>query len=495
MDVIANNIANVNTTGFKASRMTFADTFSQTVQGASAPSALLGRGGTNPQQIGLGVNVSSIQRMMSQGGAMRTDDPFHMMIDGDGFFVVGDNVGGQFFTRAGDFMRDRDYNIVMPNGLRLHGWPARTTGAGFLDIQPNGQTLIDRVPVQGIQITPEMRTVPAGATGFINFDGNIAPPALVDGAVIPANNIRPSTMTFHDSLGNAYTMDVVFTPAVITNPAGGTPATTRIVGAWNMSFGGDDNVARRADGSTFNLVPALADMRVFFDAAGNLVHVQDRASTEVANFATPGYLPPTGGADHASWAEIVWGNGTAPNLEDRVTEFRFGLDGSSLGLVFGQEPPIVGPPAFATGITVNMNAMTQRAGQSTPVGHDMDGFAQGTLIGLSVGPDGIITGTYTNGQSFALWQIAVARFQNPAGLESVGNNLFAMTSNSGGFDGIGNEPGAISSTILGGTLEMSNVDLASEFTEMITTQRGFQANSRVITTSDEILQELVNLRR
>jgi len=463
MDVIANNIANVNTTGFKASRMTFADTFSQTMQGASAPQAALGRGGTNPQQIGLGVNVSSIQRMMSQGGAMRTDDPFHMMIDGDGFFVVGDDAGGLLFTRAGDFQRDRDYNIVMPNGLRLHGWPAITDTNGWLVVNDRGQTDIDRVPVQGIQITPQMRTVPARATGQINFDGNLDPTA----------NRIDSQMTFHDSLGNTFTVDVRFTPAMYEWAAGPPPDLARIVGAWDLEF---RSPARRQDGTTHEFAPPIETQRLFFGTDGTLFHVEDASGPGAT--AT---FPPASSTDPDVYRIPVFPVGT-----DFQTEFLFDLTGQSLGVTFGQPAPT---------ITVDFAALTQMAGRSTPVGHDMDGMTMGTLIGLSVGPDGIITGTYSNGQSFALWQIAVARFDNPAGLESVGNNLFGITSNSGGFDGIGFEPGAISSRILGGTLEMSNVDLGTEFTEMITTQRGFQANSRVITTSDEILQELVNLRR
>ena len=465
MDVIANNIANVNTTGFKASRMTFADTFSQTVQGASAPQALLGRGGTNPQQIGLGVNVSSIQRMMSQGGAMRTDDPFHMMIDGDGFFIVGDNATGLMFTRAGNFMRDRDYNIVMPNGLPLHGWPANRNANGFLEIGADGQTTIQPAPPQGIRITEQMRTVPALATGNITFDGNIDPTA----------NVVNTQMNFHDSLGNVFTVDVRFTPSMVHNGAAIVPEYARIVGAWDIEF---ISPARRQDGTTHAFSPAIPAQRAFFGTDGTLHHIEDIATGTLTTTAGAIVLPNTGPTYHlANWGAFA---GTP------TTTFNFDLTAQSMGVTFGQPPP---------NITIDFSALTQMAGQSTPVGHDMDGMRMGTLIGLSVGPDGIITGTYSNGQSFALWQIALARFPNPAGLESVGNNLFAATSNSGAFVGNGFQPAAIASTILGGTLEMSNVDLAAEFTEMITTQRGFQANSRVITTSDEILQELVNLRR
>jgi flagellar hook protein FlgE len=473
MDVIANNIANVNTTGFKASRMTFADTFSQTMQGASGPQPLLGRGGTNPMQVGLGVNVSSIQRLMSQGGAMRTDDPFHMMIDGDGFFVVGDNAGGLLFTRAGDFRRDRDYNIVMPNGLMLHGWPARMRTDGDGNPLPGlhrdpltGQTIIDRQPVQGIQITPEMRTVPGSATGSIVLVGNL----------VPAENNIESQINFHDSLGNVYTVGVTFSHVMHEfDPLVGP---VRVNNTWEMTF---ESVGYRQDGTQVALDP-IGPLQIVFRTDGSIEGVFLSSAMGV-----PVGLPAGG--------PFVSANPNAPGIPPFPTRFGFGLDGATLGVVFGQPNP-PGPPPGPNEIVMDFTALTQMDdGSSSPVANDIDGMAMGTLIGLSVGPDGVITGTYSNGQAFALWQIAVARFANPAGLESVGNNLFTQTSNSGLFDNIGFMPGAISSTILGGTLEMSNVDLASEFTEMITTQRGFQANSRVITTSDEILQELVNLRR
>ncbi|MCL2171240.1 MAG: flagellar hook-basal body complex protein, partial [Defluviitaleaceae bacterium] len=150
---------------------------------------------------------------------------------------------------------------------------------------------------------------------------------------------------------------------------------------------------------------------------------------------------------------------------------------------------------FIRAIRMCFRAMLQHEGRNNVTFTDVNGREAGTLIGISIGQDGIVSGTYSNGESRELWQIAMARFSNPAGLMRMGNSLFAQTRNSGTFDGIGFEPGAIGANLLGGTLEMSNVDLGFEFTEMITTQRGFQANSRIITTTDEMLQELVNLRR
>ena len=445
MDVIGHNIANVNTVGFKSSRMTFADTFSQTLQGASGPNAVTGRGGTNPQQVGLGVNVSSIQRLMTPGGAQRTDDPFHLMIERDGFFVVGDDVGGLFFTRAGDFVRDRDYNIHL-NGLRLQGWRADwAMGGPPLVPQPP----IQSGPVSGIQIDPSMRVVAPSATGAIEFRGNIQSSSTVE--------IRP--MTFHDSLGQTWSIDLEFRQ----NPAGS--------GTWEV---------RRSN--TITQTDARPPVSHFIAPATAASPRFDPTPVRTLQFDSSG-LPVIPDPIPAAGNPFIWYfNLAAP--AGQVFEF---------GQV--QSPQGPGLAADARSIRIDFSVMTQHSGTTDAQPQDLDGREAGRLVGLSIGPDGVITGTYSNGESFALWQIALANFSNPAGLMAMGTNLFATTPNSGLFDGVGNTPGGLGTRLLGGTLEMSNVDLASEFTEMITTQRGFQANSRVISTSDEILQELVNLRR
>jgi len=465
MDVIAHNIANVNTTGFKSSRMTFAEAFSQTIQGASAPNPVAGRGGTNPMQVGLGVNVSSIQRMMTPGAAQRTDDPLHLMIQDDGFFVVGDNVSGLFFTRAGDFQRDEEWNIHMPNGMMLQGWPAawHPGGAGP---ERNAETLepIGPVPgmVQGISISPEMRMVPPLATGNVRMTGNLRPADAV-------NRPIPSTINFQDSLGTEYRLQIQFV------------------------LDGYDWVVQMAD----HMVRTSDNARTYLSAP-----------TTPPPFVTPGLgtLPPpiAGWHNLTSFTFTDGGNPympTSPPVANINDGFVMMLDINDMvagslppGVNFGQNHP--GQAAAApTMVRLDFRQMTQFDSPSGVTSRNMDGLSAGTLMGISVGSDGIITGTYSNGQTFDLWQIALARFENPAGLMAMGGNLFARTANSGDFDGIGVSVANAGTSLLGGTLEMSNVDLAAEFTEMITTQRGFQANSRIISTSDEMLQELVNLRR
>jgi len=469
MDVIGNNIANVNTIGFKSSRMTFADAFSQTMQGASAPNPAVGRAGTNPMQVGLGANIASIQRLMSTGGAQRTDDPFHLMIEGDGFFVVGDDVGGTFFTRAGNFQTDRDFNIGLANGLMLQGWPANTTPTGNLEFNTQGQTTIVMGPVQGIQITPGMRQVPPTSTRNVEIDGNVRPS---DGNTL---DFVPFNFNMRDSLGTNYRVDM------------------RLVlqenGTWlvqRSSFlrptgGGDILVTNDAGAVT---APATLPDETWFPplpATGSVAPGASGVPPLVITFDTQG--------------DVIVGAGGANSFVNFV--FSTGVNGADLNpaRVFGQPNVAINGDVTSGPLRVDVSQLRQVDAATLIRSQDMDGLESGQLIGLSIGGDGIVTGTYSNGESFALWQIAIARFDNPAGMAAMGGNLFSTTPNSGLFNGIGLTPGAAGTSLLGGVLEMSNVDLASEFTEMITTQRGFQSNSRVISTSDEILQELVNLRR
>jgi len=471
MDVIAHNIANVNTTGFKSSRMTFADAFSQTISGASAPNPETGRGGTNPMQVGLGVNVSSIQRMMTPGAAQRTDDPLHLMIQDDGFFVVGDEVSGLFFTRAGDFQRDEQWNIHMPNGMMLQGWQAPWGTQGPMRDTATGEVMpISREPVRGIQITEAMRSVPPRATGNVAATGNLRP----TDASGPGSAPIASTISFQDSLGTGYSMNIRYVLDTAT-------------GHWTVQI--QNFMTRTEDNHREN----VAFTGLTENPAGS-----GWFNLSTFNFNQNGY-------------PITVDGGTAPNVPPGalvpgstdggfVQFLQFNAASLPPGVYFGQaHTGFTGtngtPPNTTHAIRLDFSGLTQFDSPTNTTTRNVDGLSAGTLMGLSVGGDGIITGTYSNGQTFDLWQIALARFDNPAGLAAMGGNLFAQTSNSGQFDGIGLSVSAAGTSLLGGTLEMSNVDLAAEFTEMITTQRGFQANSRIISTSDEMLQELVNLRR
>jgi flagellar hook protein FlgE len=418
MDVIGNNIANVNTVGYKSQRVTFNEVFSQTVQTASAASDETGRGGRNPMQIGLGVNVSSIDLQMSTGASQRTDNAFDLMIDGDGFLIVEDN-GQKYFTRAGAIRQDADGNLVIANGMKLQGWGTTVNDAG--------ETVVQRGEVQSLSISAS-KTIQPAATTKNSISGNINP------------NDSPieTQIKFYDSLGNYYSMKVELTKGT----------TTGNQTKWTITP--VDNVL--TDDSNNTITVASINIKggdLNFDSDGNIViDPKNPITVEGLNLSN------------------VTINGTT---------------GQTINATIGNP---VGT------VTVDVSGITQYNSKTNLDPKTTDGVAAGQLSGFDIGGDGIIRAYYDNGNTKILGQVVVAEFDNAAGLSKVGDNLFAATANSGEFDNIGK-----AGNLLTGVLEMSNVDLSSEFSEMIITQRGFQANSRIFSVSDEMLQELVNLKR
>ena len=422
MDVIGNNIANVNTTAFKSQRVTFNEVFSQTLQSASSANDETGRGGLNPMQVGLGVNVSSIDMLMTPGAAQRTDNPFDLMIDGDGFMVVGD-ASGQYFTRAGALRKDDDGNLIIPNGMKVMGWQADAAGKEII-----------RSNVSPLRLdSPQNKTAPPALTSKVELVGNLnIADGQKDGGV-------PVQIKMYDSLGNLYSMNM---NAVYDSDDG----------EWTL----EPNV--NADGTT-----------TLTDQNGEKFY-------------------PTLTAKDGEFPKLTFDE--SGNLEildpDNPSAFEFTIEGEDDGDSFTLE----GVKSKLGPITVDYSGLTQYNAKTNVDPKTVDGRSPGEMQGYDIGPDGIITAYYDNGEFRLLGQVVLANFDNPAGLEKVGDNIYRNTANSGDFDGIG-EAGIFQA----GVLEMSNVDLSQEFTEMITTQRGFQANSKIISTSDEMLHELVNLKR
>lgn len=439
MDTIGNNIANVNTVGFKRGQVTFQEVFSQVVRGASAPSG--GKGGTNPQQVGMGVAIGSINTIHTVGPGQRTDNPTDLMIDGEGFFVVSDdaNYNNKFYTRAGNFTLDRDGSLVTADGFKVLGY-------GF---DKDGKVTSD---YGGIRINKSETSAPV-ATKDIIFKGNLDSRAdIIDVADTGTKGQLIDTVV-RDSLGNSYTVtfemkrraDTVAAPPVgkkqnwemivksVTDQATGvvTPVTGAVTGGTDNSIG------------------------LTFDSKGSLTGV--------------GVVAPTGGLTDIADVTL--------DLNTLITS---GGTFETIKLFEKANPDT----------TKNIHQYANDA-DFKPYAH---GNTSGTLEGFSIDATGTVIGSFTNGDKRALGQIMVAKFDNPMGLQKMGSNFFLDTRNSGEaqFGAAGTSGyGAMSP----GTLEMSNVDISLEFTEMITTQRGFQANSRIITTSDEMLQELVNLKR
>lgn len=397
MDVISNNIANVNTVGYKASRVTFEEAFSQLVQGASRPpgdSANVS-GGVNPIQVGLGMNIGSIDLLFTQGNLETTGVATDVAIQGDSFFTVS-NGSQRFYTRSGNFQLDANGQLVSSTN-------------GFV---VQGRLAVDGVltdAVEDIRL-PFGQKAPARATSNISLAGNLDASAEI-------GDTRDTTISVFDGVGDDDELTINFEK---TSPT-----------EWDYTITMTDGTV--VSGGTGTLT---------FDNAGRL-------TTPVP--ATPFVYAPSSGAADVS-IEIDWGN--AGEIE----------------------------------------GLSQFAAPSTAVLKEQDGFTMGDLERFSIDNTGTITGAFTNGVTLTLAQLALTDFNNAAGLIRTGDNMYTVSSNSGapilGFAGEGSQ-----STIVSGALEMSNVDLAQEFTNMIVSQRGFQSNARVITTADEMLQEVVQLKR
>lgn len=395
MDVVADNIANVNTIGFKASRVLFAEAMAQTLRGAGAPQAALG--GTNPQQVGLGVQIASIDTVLTPGSAESTGVNTDMAINGDGYFVLK-GPQGQVFTRAGSFARDAQGYLVGPSGLRVQGWQANANGVlPTTDVTTLGPIQID-----------ESLTLPAQASTQVTYAGNIDANTPVGGTVT-------ATSTVTDSLGVQHTLILTFTKSGANT--------------WDWSL---------ADSAAPG-VPLTTD-------------------------AGP---PPT---------PLTFTSGGAPS--------------ANTSFAYTYAP---GGGAANMPLTFDFTGMTQYA-QASDVHGTADGHGPETLTSVGVDTSGTITGTFSGGDTLTLAQVALATFPNAGGLTRIGGNLFQASANSGqpqvGSPGTGSR-----GEVIPGSVEMANVDLAQQFTDMITTERGFQANARIITTADEMLQELANLKR
>jgi flagellar hook protein FlgE len=398
MDVIGNNIANVNTVGFKSSRVTFKEAFVQLLQGATRPSTT--SGGINPVQIGTGMNLASTDQLFTQGSLETTGQTLDLAIQGNGMFVLGDG-SKRVYSRAGNFQLDAEGHLVSPSS----GFFVQGINADPLGNFSSGST------IGNVQIRLGDKA-PAQATSEIGLVGNLDNTAAVGATHTMSINV-------YDTAGSPHTLDLTFTK---TGP-----------GAWSWA----------ATSATAAVTPAGAGA-VTFNANGSL-----------QSFTYPG-------------------------------------GGAALTLT-----PAGGQPFDVTVNAGSVNGIDGLAGYANPsnaVINSQNGYQAGDLIDITVDTQGVITGFFTNGTNRNLAQIALASFNNLSGLVRAGNNQFEETFNSG-IAVIGFAGGTNTSSITPGALEGSNVDISQEFTNMIITQRGFQANARVITTADEMLSELVNLRR
>lgn len=489
MDVIGNNIANVNTVGFKASSVTFSDVFYQTTQASSGPNSLTGSAGINAKQIGLGSSVSAISKNITEtGGSQTTNDPFHVMINGDAFFIVNSG-GSNYFTKSGAFMVDADGTLCTATGATVQGW----------QVDPDDPTKCKADAVSALKImSPENMYADPEATKSAFLSGNID---KKDTQIAAGSSGKAFQVSFYDKLGYSYTAKFV-----MTQTEGNTDVYTvrlrDIVDSKNQSLftmpnpDPEDAVDNPFLATGWGAALALNKEAAEAEVTPIDIEVGDDGKVDLTTQED---------AEGLSFNVIFDGtSGKFLSLADsETTDAPTGGDGDDdpIKTMFLNLGPVVPNPFEDVEIDFSQLTMFSSSGSSSieSTMGDTEGRGKGkmagNMTGVSIDTSGRIYGSYDNGDLKVLGQIAVTTFANAAGLEAVGDSMFKETQNSGRFDGVGQDPTAGGGSLSTGVLEMSNVDLSSQFTEMITTQRGFQANSRIITTSDTLLEELINLKR
>ena len=499
MDVIGNNIANVNTEAFKSSRVTFSEIMYQTTSSASGGNAATGIGGVNAKQIGLGVATGATSIAITTAGAAETTgNPFDLKLtdsQSTNFFIVSDGTN-TFFTRSGSYYVDGNGFLCMTStGYTLMGWQVDpTTG----EIKKDTVTPLQVMSAQNQTSAPEATT--KGAVSGI-LDKNDTNVTSDDGYAM--------TLSFYDDLGYSYTAKFAVRPLNTGNESEDKGKYTVELSSLLDSNGKDyleayNDMSTAAGGTTIALNQLIC--QYVKDADGNIL---DADGDVVEQTATGAWVKrDTGAASEPALTNLIDdANGLSCVLEFNPDNGEFvsvgGADNDSIVLdldAFFSNGVNGGSNFknieidFSGSLNLN-NGGTSTLGALKGIDGDGAGKKLGALTGLSVDTSGKVYGSYDNGNTVVLCQVAVAQFSNASGLEKVGDNCYQTTLNSGDFDGIGVEITADGSSISTGELEMSNVDLSAQFTDMIITQRGFQANSRVITTSDTLLEELINLKR
>ena len=533
MDVIGNNIANVNTVAFKSSSVTFSDILYQTTSNASGANATTGTGGVNAKQIGLGTTAAATKVSITSAGASETTgNPFDIRLtdkNSTNFFIVN-NGSENVFTRSGSFYVDGSGNLCMSStGYTVMGWQVDET---------TGEIRKDTVSALRIMQEKNLTSAPEATT-----QATIAGVLDENDADVKSDAGKVMNLNFYDNLGYQYTAKFAI-KATGTDGKYTVELTSildsnnkNIIDGWSQAdisslFGKVDTNAvvgkyKLADGfiTKNNKIYAVTGQGVEVELTGNgkgtftsndgtdktytLSDIYDGLSATIQGYIENGkdekgnpynYL-----IDEATGEVTVTTTKASHELEFDTATGKFKS--------IGKEPKSVTLNLNNAKLNVNGNfaninvdfsqCLNYEHGGKSTIGADAGatdgttgkGRKLGAMTGIFIDTSGRIYGTYDNGNTELLGQIAVAQFSNASGLEKVGESCYRTTLNSGEFDGIGVEISADGSSMTTGELEMSNVDLSSEFTSMITTQRGFQANSRVITTSDTLLEELVNLKR
>lgn len=445
MDVIGNNVSNVNTTGFKRGRVNFQDMISQQLSGAARPTEELG--GVNPKEVGLGMTIATIEQVFTQGNLQSTGVSTDVAIQGNGFFIMK-NGEESFYTRNGAFGLDRDGTLVNPaNGMRVQGWMAR---------ELNGEMVVSTAATPTDLVIPVGSKDPAKATTNVNFACNLNKntPEILEGA--SASDIAKGTWSteqkIYDSFGNEHLLNVSFR-RVVGNP-----------NQWE---------------ATVNIDPDNAEFTQTRVGLGTTDGVQNTFIVNFDNFGRLASVTDTSGNVTNPEGEIVLQTSfTVPgsNVDENGNPYRQTMN-ISLGTIGDMK-----------------NTITQSASKSTTKAYSQDGYTLGYLDNFKIDSTGTITGVYSNGTNRVIGQLALATFANDRGLEKAGDNTYVESNNSG-MASIGESGVAGKGSLLAGALEMSNVDLSEQMTDMIVTQRGFQSNAKTIQTADTLLETVLSLKR
>ncbi|HWR44986.1 flagellar hook-basal body complex protein [Sporomusa sp.] len=535
LDVIGNNISNVSTTGYKSQTVSFADLLSQTISGSTAANATTGTGGTNAKQIGTGVSVAATTTNMTTGSTQSTGNSSDVSISGSGFFIVQGGGSGEYqFTRAGNFGVDSSGNLTV-NGYKVSGWMDYTTDTDG-NYTFNTETSVEGLNLFSDSYNGNKKVSAPAATTEATISGSVDASADAQGTITKATMGSTANATTNATALTAATADatsfagtITINKKAITIASGDTiqgvidkinavSGTTGVTAAWNagdatngyiqlngttsssdISLAGANTTLTSLFAATTGtettvsvegLEPDATTTLTVYDSLGNSYDVavnlyKSAVTTSVGESVTTWYWE---AASSDSGLSLSSNSGTIAFDENGKIVDDTTYDTSfSLGLT-----PTNG--AAASTVTLDLSQLSSyTTSSSDSLSNTTDGYASGELEDFTIGSDGIIYGVYSNGQTQPLGMIALANFANASGLEKIGSSLYVASNNSGAFTGgvaAGTSgTGALSS----GTLEMSNVDLSEQFSEMMITQRAYQANSKIISAADEILKAAINM--
>ncbi|SMB96592.1 flagellar hook protein FlgE [Thermanaeromonas toyohensis ToBE] len=502
LDVVGDNIANVNTPGYKASRAVFEEMLSQVLRPGSAPGG--GIGGELPFQVGLGVGVAGTASDPTQGGLMVTNNPTDLALDGDGFFVLRDG-DKLVFTRAGAFRWDAEGNLVDPAGRRVLGWAVGEDGT----VADPTQSALRPISSKELLSIPAVQTTRAelarNLTGtdngtFVPLENTTLEVVLPSGRTVPVSLALKPTADFNCWQWSA----AAGSDAAIVPPSGyiwfGPDGTIEKV--TDLANNPITDVAVNFGGETGRFTISGSRSALQFISGAETVTFQYQSCTYTVEFGAYGPKGELYTVDVVfektdnnvwKWAARVYdpfGNIVPCSSGGEV---RFNTSGRVAG-INGDTVAFTTADGANVEIGLDFSQLTQYAGASTAAAVEVNGNAPGDLVSVSIDGRGTVVGSYSNGLTRPLARLALARFRNPAGLLRVGDSCYAEGPASGSAVLCEPRSGG-AGRVVAGALEMSNVDLAKEFTRLIVAQRGFLANARVITASDEVLQELANMKR